>query len=208
MTPQIQKIPFPTTALRAKGIQLFFPISPTKALLMYDDDVYSVGNSNKTNIHKIYRKQDVIDINVLQMCSGSQNIYFKDDPFDIEKLHNISEPYMKKILNDSYSTPEPKIEDFTDAEQTISQFLLIISRGIHTNLNLPFIRLKPDARQFQTEVKRSLESGTVPVGKIWRELPVDGTDRLSPFADLIESMKKNIIESMKKEYIKANKHNR
>ncbi len=86
------------------------------------------------------------------------------------------------------------------AEQTISQFLIIIARGIHTNLNLPFIRLKPDAKQFQTEVKRSLASGTVPVGKIWRELPVDGTDRLSPFADL--------IESMKKEYTKANKHYR
>ena len=206
--PRIQKIPSPTTGLSAKGIQLFFPISPTQALLMYDDDVYSVGNSNKTNIHKINFKQDVRDINVLQMCSGSQNIYFKDDTFDVDELHNISEPYIKKILNDSYSTPEPKIEDFTDTEQTKSSFLVINSRGIYTNLNLSFIQLKPDAKQFQTELKRSLKSDTVPVDKIWRELPVDGTGRSSPFADLIESMKKNIIESMEKEYTKANKHNR
>ena len=56
---------------------------------MYDDDVYSVGNSNKVNIHKVHHKQDVMDINVLQMCSGSQNIYFKDDTFHVEKLHNV-----------------------------------------------------------------------------------------------------------------------
>ena len=96
----------------------------------------------------------------------------------------------------SNSTPEPKIEDFIDAEQTISQFLIIIARGIHTNLNLPFIRLKPDAKQFQTKLKRSLESDIVPVDTFWRELSVDGTGSLSPFADL--------IESMEKEYTKAN----
>lgn len=197
--PQIQqKIPFPTTGLGAKGIQLFFPISPTKVLLMYDDNVYSVGNSYKTNI-PIYQRQQVMDINVLQMCSGNQNIYFKDDTFDIEKLHNISERYIKKILNDLHSTPKPKIEDFTDAKQTISQFLTITSRGIYTNLNLPLIRLQTHAKRFQGEVKRSIETGTLPVGKFWRKSPVDRIDRLRPFAD--------IIDAMQKKYTKANKHN-
>ena len=199
-----QKMPYPTTGLVAKGIQLFFPISPTKALLMYDDHVYSIGNSDKTNI-PIYHKQDVTAINMLQMCSGSQNIYFKDGAFNVENLHNISEPYMKKILNDLYSTPEPKIEDFTDVEETKSGFSVISFRGIHTDLNLPLIRLKPDAKEFQAEVKRSIENGIVPVRKFWRKLPVDGTGTSSPFADKINLMEKNIIDLMKKVYIKANR---
>ena len=197
-----QKMPYPTTGLVAKGIQLFFPISPTKALLMYDDHVYSIGNSDKTNI-PIYYKQDVTAINMLQMCSDSQNIYFKDGAFDVENLHNISEPYMKKILNDLYSTPEPKIEDFTDVEETKSGFSVISFRGIHTDLNLPLIRLKPDAKEFQAEVKRSIENGIVLVRKFWRKLPVDGTGTSSPFADKINLMEKNIIDLMKKVYIKA-----
>lgn len=199
-----QKMAYPTTGLVAKGIQLFFPISPTKALLMYDDHVYSVGNSDKTNI-PIYHKQDVTAINMLQMCSGSQNIYFKDGAFDVEKLHNISEPYMKKILTDLYLTPEPKIEDFTDAEKTKSGFSIISFRGIHTDLNLPFIRLKPDAKEFQTEVKRSIKKGIVPVRKFWRKLPMNGTGTSSPFANKINLMEKNIIDLMKKVYIEVNR---
>lgn len=199
-----QKMPYPTTGLVAKGIQLFFPISPTKALLMYDDHVYSIGNSDKTNI-PIYHKQDVTAINMLQMCSGSQNIYFKDGAFDVENLHNISEPYMKKILTDLYSTPDPKLEDFTDVEETKSGFSVISFRGVHTDLNLPFIRLKPDAKEFQAEVKRSIEKGTVPVGTFWRKLPAGGTGKLSPFANKINLMEKNIIDLMKKVYIEVNR---
>lgn len=199
-----QKIRYPTTGLVAKGVQLFFPISPTKALLMYDDHVYSIGNSDKNNI-PIYHKQDVTAINMLQMCSGSQNIYFKDGAFDVEKLHNISEPYMKKILTDLYLTPEPKIEDFTDSKKTKSGFSIISFRGIHTDLNLPFIRLKPDAKEFQAEVKRSIKKGIVPVRKFWRKLPMNGTGTSSPFADKINLMKKNIVGLMKKVYIEANR---
>ena len=148
-----QKMPYPTTGLVAKGIQLFFPISPTKALLMYDDHVYSIGNSDKTNI-PIYHKQDVTAINMLQMCSGSQNIYFKDGAFDVENLHNISEPYMKKILNDLYSTPEPKIEDFTDVEETKSGFSVISFRGIHTDLNLPLHSVKTRCQRISSGSKK------------------------------------------------------
>ena len=80
----------------------------------------------------------------------------------------------------------------------LSQFVNITSRGIYTNLNLPFIRLKTEAKQFQTEVKRSIESGTVPVRKFWRRLPVDdATDRLKPFADIIEPIRKKYIEAMR-----------
>ena len=199
-----QKVAYPTTGLFAKGIQLFFPISPTEALLVYDDDVYSTGNSDKTNI-PIYHKQDVTAVNMLQMCSGSQNIYFKDGAFDVESLHNISEPYMKKSLTDLYSTPAPKLEDFTDVEETKSSFSVVSFRGIHTDLNLPFIRLKPNAKEFQAEVKRSIEKGTVPVGIFWRKLPAGGTGKLSPFANKINLMEKNIIDLMKKVYIEVNR---
>ena len=199
-----QKVAYPTTGLFAKGIQLFFPISPTEALLVYDDDVYSTGNSDKTNI-PIYHKQDVTAVNMLQMCSGSQNIYFKDGAFDVESLHNISEPYMKKSLTDLYSTPAPKLEDFTDVEETKSSFSVVSFRGIHTDLNLPFIRLKPNAKEFQAEVKRSIEKGTVPAGIFWRKLPAGGTGKLSPFANKINLMEKNIIDLMKKVYIEVNR---
>ena len=199
--PQIQqKIPIPKTGLGAKGIQLFFPISPTKVLLMYDDNVYSVGNNHKTNTVPIYHKQHVMDINMLQMCSGNQNIYFKNDTFDIDKLHKISEQYIQKALNDFHATPEPKEEDFTDSEQRISQFVVIAPRGVYTNLNLSFIQLKPEAKQFQAKVKRNIEIGTVPVGKFWRKLPVDDvTDRLKPFADIIEPIREKYVEAMKQD---------
>ena len=74
------------TGFATKGLQIFLPIDPHHMILLYDDNVYSVG-IEKNNTVYINRNRDVEQLNVLQFCSASENIYFQDQSLDMTILH-------------------------------------------------------------------------------------------------------------------------
>ena len=73
-------MPGSRAALASKGIQIFFPISPTKLLLLYDHNSYRVGRIIGRRL-QVKREQEVIDINTLQMCSADKKYLFQKQKF-------------------------------------------------------------------------------------------------------------------------------
>lgn len=147
-------IPGSRTGLPAKGLQVFFPISPTKLMLFYDPTSYQVGHSQRRNV-PIRHKQEVLDINILQMCSAHENIYFKNETFDIDTLYNRAKPYMRRMQND-FNKQNFNVQK----ERERGLILMHGSRpDINTDLKLSFIRIMQDAKLYRTNIKKKIEAG-------------------------------------------------
>ena len=141
------EVPGSRTGLNTKGLQVFFPISPTKLLFFYDPTSYRVGHSHRRNV-SIHHKQEILDINVLQMCSANENIYFKNETFDIDDLYNRVEPYMKRERS-----------NFNVHEGWESSVFHSSRSDINTNLRLSFIRITQDAKCYQMDLRKDIEAG-------------------------------------------------
>ena len=59
------------------GLQIFLPISPTALLILYDENIYKVGDGRFSVLENITDK-DVATLNRLQAISANQNMYFSD----------------------------------------------------------------------------------------------------------------------------------
>ena len=143
------------TGLATKGLQIFFPIDPWKLILLYDSEVYKVGNDKEHTI-EIINPKDIHQINKLQICSCLENIYFRDPDFNAEALYKSVLPYLRKskITIDSYPQYEkdnPKSE------------LLITSRvDVRTNLKLTFIKIKKSAKKWRNKfIKKKIQPAVV-----------------------------------------------
>ena len=59
------------------GIQVFWPISPTKQIVLYDRDTYEVRSSrHRPHMSEMSRESDVAKLNSLQILDAHQNVYF------------------------------------------------------------------------------------------------------------------------------------
>lgn len=74
------------------GLQVFFPISPSLCLVLYDKDVYRFGPKRRYFI-EIERTEDIDQLNALQLISVNRNLYFS---------HGVREDYIKH-LHQQYS---------------------------------------------------------------------------------------------------------
>lgn len=147
-------VPGSRTGLIAKGLQVFFPISPTKLLLFYDPTSYQVGYSQGRNV-PIRHKQEVLNINVLQMCSAHENIYFQNETFDIDTLYNRAEPYMRRMQNDFNK------QNFNVKEERERGLILMHGSRPDINIDLKpsFIRITQHAKRYRTNIKKKIEAG-------------------------------------------------
>ena len=147
-------IPGSRTGLIAKGLQVFFPISPTELLLFYDPTSYQVGYGHRRNVI-IRHKQEVLDINVLQMYSANENIYFKNETFDFDTLYNRSELYKKRMQNDF------NMQNFNVQRERERGIILMHGPrpDVNTDLKLSFIRIMQEAKLYQTNLKKKIEAG-------------------------------------------------
>ncbi len=66
-----------TTAPIARGIMIFYPLSPELCLLLYDTSVYKVGKRKKDFISSI-SSDEVKTVNLLQVIGAENNLYFSD----------------------------------------------------------------------------------------------------------------------------------
>lgn len=93
------------SGLATKGLQMFFPISPDKLIVLYDNVVYRLGNDTKSVV-EANNKQDVYNLNMLQMCSCEENIYFRDNSLNIQALHKKAKPYLRERKADIKVFPQ------------------------------------------------------------------------------------------------------
>ena len=136
------------TGLGAKGLQIFLPISPKSVILLYDQDVYRVGD-NRKNVIEIVSKKDIEEINILQMCSCSENVYFADKHLtNCIALHKKAKQFLQgqKFNVASFLRQQ---------DENSKRELIVTSReDIRTNLNLSFLLVMKSAKEWREKFKK------------------------------------------------------
>lgn len=131
------------TGLNVKGLQIFFPISPSKVLLLYDAGVYSAGERSRSVVD-VTKAEDVDQINLLQLCGCKDNVYFRDESTDLEELHRKALRFRKGTMS--------QVDSFVPAgDNDGSEKLIAMSfSDVMTDLNLSCVSITRRARRWRT----------------------------------------------------------
>jgi hypothetical protein len=62
------------TGMAASGLQVFLPLSPRFCLLLFDDDIYNVGE--RDGVVAVDSRRDAIGVNGLQLLAAESNLYY------------------------------------------------------------------------------------------------------------------------------------
>ena len=135
------------TGFASKGLQIFFPINPRLAIVLYDPEIYRVGKDREIVV-EITDVRDIYEINTLQICSCLENIYFSNPNFNCEALHKKARPFLRKTKVNLASFPQ--YEDRSRRRE-----LLVTSReDIRTNLTLSFLSIRKSAKQWRDKFRK------------------------------------------------------
>lgn len=135
------------TGLSTKGLQIFYPLSPSKLSILYDKDVYRAGSDKKVVID-VTEKQDVYSLNALQGCSCYENIYFMGDNQNVTALHKKVGPFLRE--NKINVGVSPAYDDGKRRTEIIMNY----REDIRFNLNLSFLTLKRSAKQWRNDFRK------------------------------------------------------
>ncbi|RTZ37892.1 DUF4238 domain-containing protein [Paenibacillus polymyxa] len=130
------------TGLATKGFQIFFPMFPDLYIVLYDSDVYRLGNK-KDEVINIVSKKDVQSLNLLQFINAHRNIYFNEG-FKNEYLEDLKKrgsKFRKKFLS---SVVEYKRADGLRHESLLHMY----SNDTKIGLNLSFIKEVKKAKKY------------------------------------------------------------
>ncbi len=132
------------TGLASKGLQIFLPLDSKKQLFFYDRDVYRVG-SKKSPVVDVTQPMDVYQLNTLQMCSASENIYFENEELDVFSLHHKAFPFLRKNKSNMKVIPDGET----------SELIASSSEDIRTRLKLSFSDITKRNRRWQMDLMKS-----------------------------------------------------
>lgn len=131
-----RKHPGGHTGIAAKELQIFFPVSPTYMLCLYDDWVYKIGNRSQ-DIVVLSEKKDIDELNKLQVLNCFDHLFFN---------HELSEHYIRNLFE---SVKSKRLKEYINLQQTNTftdtegrDHIQYMSTGlnIEINLNLSFIK--------------------------------------------------------------------
>lgn len=61
----------------ATGLQIFFPLSPTQLVVLFDADTYKLGRSHRgETVTRLTNERDIAQLNSLQILNAHHNVYF------------------------------------------------------------------------------------------------------------------------------------
>lgn len=131
-----RKHPGGHAGIATKGLQIFFPVSPTHMLCFYDEWVYKIGNRFKQVLH-LSNSNDIEQLNKLQVLNCFDHLYFN---------HEISEYYIRTMYGRAKAQ---RLTEYTKMHETNSyidsegrEHIRFMTSGINheINLNLTFIK--------------------------------------------------------------------
>lgn len=123
------------TYYTAKGLQIFYPISPRHCLLFYDETTYGFRSKTGRTI-KVDKESDVEQINLIQYINANYNLYFNED-FDEKYLETFVEKFIfirrqeKTITEEISELKKDEFETYISFEEV----------DVKCNLRLSFIGL-------------------------------------------------------------------
>jgi hypothetical protein len=130
------------TGIAVKGLQLFFPISPTVMICLYDHKVYKCGSKSQ-DVIPITSDNEIRQLNALQYVSSHKSLFFNN---------GISEDYILKLV-DQYKHKKGDgrasttvFENGHPAFGNNPNFLLNSFVDPHINLQLSFFKILKKTR--------------------------------------------------------------
>jgi len=139
------------------GIQIFLPISPHHLILLYDTEVYAVGDKYGVRASGITSIKDIRTLNQLQILSARENIYFGNCAMAgslLDQVQQLAPRLRRKRQITVQSKPVPNGEG---TSELIHQF----ERLLPTKLSLTSIRIKRNARRVAVDRRASLVRAAV-----------------------------------------------
>lgn len=135
------------TGLACKGLQIFLPVGPDKTLIFYDPEVYCVGGGAKRTVD-ITKPRDVYELNTLQMTNALDNVYFRNQGFNIEALARRATPFRrsKKATVSAFRMDK--------GPRRRGELIAASREDINTNLYLSFVRVTGAARRWESEFRK------------------------------------------------------
>lgn len=133
------------TGLPSRGLQIFFPISPSHMLVFFDRDVYDVGN-RKSQVIRIKSQADVDQLNILQFISSGYNVY---------GLQNFDFPESWKRAKGFRRAEKSSFQIIPASSHLNEQAEYIISSkvDIKTDLNLSFMQVRKEAKEWREKFR-------------------------------------------------------
>ena len=148
------------------GFQLFFPIAPRLALMLFDPHVYSVApHSPNKGFIQLTSSRDVDQLNGLQIASAEENVYFHDRSMDVERLHR---------LFGKFRAAEPDVDATAMKDGERSGLIAVQIGGVRTKLELTFIAVRTRAKKARIAFQRQRYQPAVvrrPTVAEWRDEP-------------------------------------
>ncbi len=140
---RMKKWPSAHTGWPTKGLQIFFPISPNRMIVLYDGNTYKIGNK-KDRIIKLSNTEEVESLNKLQLLNADKVIFFKSQS-DNEKLIDFSNKVIKKVTRVSLSEIPYKRNDANE----LSQIVTVYSNNFDFDLKINSIKYLKKAKKYQ-----------------------------------------------------------
>lgn len=131
----------------SKGLQVFFPLDEERLIILYDDGCYSVGAAG-SEVVEVRLPKDVYELNALQFCSASNNLYFGQGAINFEALHRKVRPYLR-----SSKTSMRVFAGRGDANRR-SELVASSKEDIRTDLDLSFVRVRASARRWREAFRK------------------------------------------------------
>lgn len=100
---------------QSPGLQVIFPISNNRAILLFDSKYYKIDSDKE--LLEIYNKKDIELINLVQMLYCKKLIYFSNNLY-AKRLHKLRESY-----NKLFEPPSIKIQTFKSVNDNIPKEL-------------------------------------------------------------------------------------
>ena len=133
------------TGLAAKGLQVFFPISPDFMLIYFDEAVYQVGGK-EDRVVDINDDSDVLQLNTLQAANADQVFYFGKSVSTDEAVRVASR------AREHRRDAKMKVEDWSVGPEDGCEpenVVLSYRTDVRSGLALSFVKLRPAASTYE-----------------------------------------------------------
>jgi Protein of unknown function (DUF4238) len=133
------------TGAGAKGLQIFFPLSPTHLLFMYDRHAYAVTPRHQRLVD-VPTKADMDQLNILQVANASDAVYLRSSAADIFRLLEGGSRFRH--------SRKASVETFRrkGAQGDRSELIGISRQDARTNFSLSFVKLLKPTKAWRTEL--------------------------------------------------------
>ncbi|MGP8217471.1 MAG: DUF4238 domain-containing protein [Bacteroidia bacterium] len=140
-----RKFPGGWAGLATKGLQVFYPISPSLAIMFYDSRVYKIG-FKKQNAVVTSNSNDINSLNLLQSLNCDENIYFsnKTTEYQVQQLSFMRERFINRTKG---NVNEYKGDTKTDG--STSSIIHSFNHNHETKLQLSFIKETDHAKGYK-----------------------------------------------------------